>query len=397
MPRTADLDRMSLEPHVRRTLDTLPDRIREEAMRQVAAAVADLTAVFESEQTAAIADAVDRARADLEQDASQRLAEAVAAAEERGRERGRHDGLSEGRAEGQKIGWEAGAQAGRDEGQQEGISRLAASLGEIDAATSLTGILDALLSAAAREATRAALVLVKADRLYMWRLRGFEVTAATDLTIPIEEGGFVAEAVQSGTPTWAGKGPPGRFPFLARATDCAVALPIVLGVRTVVAVLYADRVDGPDCHGGDEPADKKENDDRRTVWVATLEALVRHAARCLEVVTAFRTAQVFAAGAGHAGGAAARPAPLDAERADEAARRYARLLVGEIKLYHEAAIIAGRREGDLAGRLSGEIAHARALYQERVSPELQRETHYFDEELVRTLAGGDASLLRQAT
>jgi hypothetical protein len=98
-----------------------------------------------------------------------------------------------------------------------------------------------------------------------------------------------------------------------------------------------------------------------------------------------------------AGSPAVRAAASDAERADEAARRYARLLVGEIKLYHEAAIVAGRRERDLAGRLSSEIAHARAMYRERVPQELLRETDYFDEELVRTLAGGDASLLRQTT
>lgn len=404
MPRTADLDRMSFEPHVRRTLDELPDRIRDEASRQIAAAVEDLTAALEAERTAAIAEAVDRTRSDLEQDVARRLTEAVAAAEERGRERGKDDGLTDGRTEGQKIGWEAGARAGREAGWQEGLVRLAASLRRIDAAHSLTGVLDELLTGAGGESSRAAIVLVKGDRLPLWRFHGFDAAVA-GLDVPVEEGGFVAEAVQSGAPTWAGGGSHGRFPFLARATDCAIALPLVLGGSTVVAVLYADKAETSQGGDGPEPADKKTSDDRRAAWAATLEALVRHAARCLEVVTAFRTAQVFARrSAGHVGTAeVARPSPPEADRADEAdrtdeaARRYARLLVGEIKLYHEAAIVAGRRERDLAGRLSGEIAQARALYQERVSPELQRQTHYFDEELVRTLAGGDASLLRQTT
>ncbi len=44
----------------------------------------------------------------------------------------------------------------------------------------------------------------------------------------------------------------------------------------------------------------------------------------------------------------------------------ARLLVSEIKLYHEAAVAAGRREGDLGRRLNGEIARARQLYEQRV-------------------------------
>jgi flagellar biosynthesis/type III secretory pathway protein FliH len=408
---------MSLEPHLRHTLDGLPDRIREEASRQIAAALADLTKALDAQQTAAVAEAVERTRAEAEQDASHRLAEAVAAAEERGRERGRNDGLAEavaaaeergrergridglaeGRSEGRQSGWEAGAKAGREAGSKEGMARLATSLRRIDAASSLTGILDELLAGVASEASRAAIVLVKGDRLHMWRFHGFDVATVAGLDVSVDEGGFMAEAVQSATPTWAGGGPHGRFPFLARATDCAIALPVVLGSSTVVAVLYADQTQTAQAEGAGEAADKKGSDDRRTAWAAALEALVRHAARYLEVVTAFRTARVFGNEAVRTGGAAGRPASPEAERADEAARRYARLLVGEIKLYHEAAIVAGRRERDLAERLSSEIAHARAMYQERVSPELRRETDYFDEELVRTLAGGDASLLRQAT
>ena len=46
----------------------------------------------------------------------------------------------------------------------------------------------------------------------------------------------------------------------------------------------------------------------------------------------------------------------------EAARRYARLLISDIKLSHESAVLAGRRERDLVARLGGEIARARVLY-----------------------------------
>ena len=51
---------------------------------------------------------------------------------------------------------------------------------------------------------------------------------------------------------------------------------------------------------------------------------------------------------------------------ETSARRYARLLVSEIKLYHEPAVIDGRRDRDLATRLGGEIARARVMYEERV-------------------------------
>jgi hypothetical protein len=80
-----------------------------------------------------------------------------------------------------------------------------------------------------------------------------------------------------------------------------------------------------------------------------------------------------------------------------AARRYAHLLVSEITLYHEPAVIAGRRDRDLAQRLGDEIARARLLYEERVPPHMRDRTVYFDEELVRTLAGGDPSLLAVET
>ena len=79
---------------------------------------------------------------------------------------------------------------------------------------------------------------------------------------------------------------------------------------------------------------------------------------------------------------------------DASARRYARLLVSEIKLYHEAAVVDGRRDRDLATRLGGEIARARVLYEQRVPLEVRERADYFHDELVRTLANGDATLLQ---
>ena len=78
---------------------------------------------------------------------------------------------------------------------------------------------------------------------------------------------------------------------------------------------------------------------------------------------------------------------------DEAARRFARLLVSEIKLYNEGAVRVGRQQRDLSRRLRGEIERARRLYEERVPPAVVARDAYFQQELVQTLAGGDASLL----
>ena len=75
------------------------------------------------------------------------------------------------------------------------------------------------------------------------------------------------------------------------------------------------------------------------------------------------------------------------------ARRYARLLISEIKLYNETAVREGHEHRDLAHRLGSEITRARQLYEARVPPDLPGRADYFQDELVRTLADGDASLL----
>jgi len=78
---------------------------------------------------------------------------------------------------------------------------------------------------------------------------------------------------------------------------------------------------------------------------------------------------------------------------DEAAKRFARLLVSEIKLYNEAAVRAGRQQRDLLQRLNTEISRARRLYEERVPATIAARHVYFQQELVHTLADGDAGLL----
>ena len=77
----------------------------------------------------------------------------------------------------------------------------------------------------------------------------------------------------------------------------------------------------------------------------------------------------------------------------QAARRYARLLVSEIRLYNEDAVRSGREHRDLAHRLRAEIARARELFAERTPADLPLAEALFTEELVRTLADGDDSLM----
>jgi hypothetical protein len=75
------------------------------------------------------------------------------------------------------------------------------------------------------------------------------------------------------------------------------------------------------------------------------------------------------------------------------ARRFARLLVSEIKLYNEQKVKDGQESGDLYERLREEIDRSRQMYDKRVHPSVAPRYDYFHHELVNTLARGDSSKL----
>jgi hypothetical protein len=81
------------------------------------------------------------------------------------------------------------------------------------------------------------------------------------------------------------------------------------------------------------------------------------------------------------------------QRAHNDARRFARLLVSEIKLYNAAKVNEGRRGFDLYDRLKDEIDRSRKVYDKRVSPAVATRFDYFYDELVQTLAEGDTNKL----
>jgi hypothetical protein len=111
------------------------------------------------------------------------------------------------------------------------------------------------------------------------------------------------------------------------------------------------------------------------------------------------------------GAAAPAPGPLGASRRwgrDEAlpievpeeekrlhtdARRFARLLVSEIKLYNEQKVQEGRTKGDIYERLREDIDRSRQMYDKRVASPVAARYDYFHQELVNTLAEGDSAKL----
>ncbi|HEX8143967.1 MAG TPA: hypothetical protein VF553_15315 [Pyrinomonadaceae bacterium] len=86
----------------------------------------------------------------------------------------------------------------------------------------------------------------------------------------------------------------------------------------------------------------------------------------------------------------------DERRLHNDARRFARLLVSEIKLYNEQKVKEGRTQGNIYERLREDIDRSRQMYDKRVAPPVAARYDYFHQELVNTLAEGDPSKLGDA-
>ncbi|MEZ5417590.1 MAG: hypothetical protein R2708_09620 [Vicinamibacterales bacterium] len=165
---------------------------------------------------------------------------------------------------------------------QTGALRLLEAIRALDGASSLTEVLDALTTGAAGEAGRAAMLVVKGERLVGWRTVGFGAFDQDARGIETSTGdvGALAAAVNTGRPAVVGTGSVLAAPGFAEAPADrpGLAVPLLVGGKAV-AVVYADP-------GAESPA---------AGWTSPVEVLVRHAARCLEGLAVQR--------------ATARPAP----------------------------------------------------------------------------------------
>jgi hypothetical protein len=109
-----------------------------------------------------------------------------------------------------------------------------------------------------------------------------------------------------------------------------------------------------------------------------------------EVVSA--PATMAAAAVAPATDAFAHMSPEDAE-IHRKAQRFARLLMDEIKLYNQAKVAEGRKHKDLYDRLKEDIDKSRSTYQKRYGSTVAANADYLSNELVRSLAEDDVSLL----
>lgn len=268
------------------------------------------------------------------------------------------------------------------------VERLLGAVRAIDGGRSLTDTLTNLTHATASVAPRAALFIVangvNGQELQGWKANGFGDDSPAGLRLSADDRaarGLLDVAVTTGRAVSTATEPAPAFAMLPQ-DRAGLAVPILVGGQSV-AVLYADDASVPE---PEAPAS----------WPEAIQVLAAHASACLSQITAVRTTQAMhqmAAASGFRSGAVGSATAAPAGEEDSSARRYARLLVSEIKLYNEAAVRTGREKRDLLNRLGPEIERARRLYEERVSTAVGARAAYFQQELVHTLADGDSALL----
>jgi hypothetical protein len=280
---------MSLDERLQQTFMALGDGLREALTRHVSAATDQVRAAVEVERRGVL----EQAHASGLRAAADTTAQVEAAEFERTRQAAYDEGFDAGRADGWETGRQHGAIEGRHDARAEWIARELASserlvevIRALDGARSVPDTLDILLRGAAREAARAAIVLVRGQELQGWRFVGFgaRVDNPTDFRQALVGSGVIEEAVRTlnlafthgrvrvPAPSWA-ELPAGRR---------AVAVPVVLQQR-VVAALYADQGAVADSKGDQVPHEG-------VSWPVAVEVMARHASRCLEVSSAVKNA-----------------------------------------------------------------------------------------------------------
>jgi hypothetical protein len=337
-----------------------------------------------------------------------------------------------------------GAAAAEGNSGDGGAANLLKAVSAIQAGTTQREILRALLDNTVRYSGRGALFVVKAGAATGWQGRGFTQDGddiIKDFALNVSSG-LPEQALRSRMP-FAGAASEVDQEFIchfgAPADDRALVLPLLLKEK-VAALVYAD--------AGVEAGGKMD--------AAALELLVLATSAWLEVASLRKQAHKEetsegsvekAESAAPAAAAAARPDPfaahapkhfaaaasavettavaadppvavveaepamasaataaapaLDAfaglspEDADvhRKAQRFARLLVDEIKLYNQAKVAEGRKNKDLYDRLKEDIEKSRGTYQKRYGNTVAGGADYFSQELIRSLAEDDSSIM----
>jgi hypothetical protein len=319
-------------------------------------------------------------------------------------------------------------QTGKTAPVESGSATLQKAVLAIQSGTNQKEILRALLDNTVLYSERAALFVIKAGAATGWQGTSFSHNdAIKDFSLDVSSG-LAARVMQSRTAESGNTSeidPRFIAKFGAPSDGSATVLPILLKDK-ISALVYADA--GPE--GGSFDA-------------AALDVLVRATSAWLEVISQRKQANkegtpeathsaasndpfaahtpVHTAKAQHGPDAVAAPAaamsaaaawggpvtapatepssaaaptlsPEDAET-HRKAQRFARLLMDEIKLYNQAKVSEGRKHKDLYDRLKEDIEKSRQTYHKRYGNTAAGAADYFNQELIRSLAEDNVSLL----
>jgi len=327
----------------------------------------------------------------------------------------------------------------------------AADLGEmreimraIDAASNQVDALKAFLAGCRRRSDRAVLLVSRGESLAVWKAEGYspaEESALRNLAVSPSANPALASAMD-GTPVVLAGGSPMSDLLHSPGARRALVCPIVVREK-ISAILYADQKDASSPFDPDalsllafligvavdrlasrkirpapaltpfrsfEPAEAERAPEARETEPeppAAIEIEETPEAAEPEPEPApeppppargidFESSHAYRPPPGVApAGPRILRGPLAAVEEDphEHARKIARLLVSDIRLYNEAAIEEGKRHNDIYARLRDDIDRARQTYNERVPESVRSTTNYFHEELIRSLADGSSDAL----
>jgi len=133
---------------------------------------------------------------------------------------------------------------------------------------------------------------------------------------------------------------------------------------------------------------------------SALQVLVRSAGQWLEILTARKSngAQDASGMGATTSSSNSRQTTVQTLSPEEQelhtkAKRFAKLLVDEIRLYNQAKVNEGRQSRDLYRILREDIEKSRDTYNRRYANTSVADAGYFTEEVIRILADNDASVL----
>jgi hypothetical protein len=314
-----------------------------------------------------------------------------------------------------------------------GFDQLKASVAALEKGTSLSEVLTHLVNEVSQYIDRAAMFIVKGPSAIGWYARGLEpADVIKQVNVPLNAD-TVLRNVNNSRHAMRGalEHSPGTQQALARLggnPQAVLAVPLILRDK-LAAILYcdtaqeevpgavADLIEVLVLFAGKTidmlslapkaaaPAAAPSAPSRPPVPAARPAAVAAPAAPPDEggstvmfnaqQMSAFRPQGTAASrpAAPHPPPAAAPSMSPEETKAHEDAKRFARLVVSEIKLYNEAKVNEGRRNKDIYERLKEDIERGRQMYADRVAPHVRDSTNYFYDELVRILAGGDQGAL----